>query len=363
MKKNLQICLTLFIFFLTGYNLFTQVLDHRWNRLVFENDDAWYATDEAKAIAENVLLYQRDIGGWPKNIQMQKPLSDEEKEELKKKKSSTNDCTTDNSATFTEMTFLSRIYKQIPDKRYKEAFIKGLIYLLDAQYSNGGWPQFYPLEKGYSRHITYNDNSMVNIMTLLDGLIQNKYSIIPDSLLLEKSKIAFDKGIDCILKTQYFQNGVLTAWCAQHDENTLQPAKARSYELPSLSGQESAGIVLLLMSVDNPSDAIKASINNAVSWFEKTKITGSRIERYKNEAGEKEKSIVSDSLAPALWARFMELEDNTPFFCDRDGIKKSSLDQIGHERRISYKWYSDAPQEVLDKYPVWKEKWDNEKKN
>ena len=50
---------------------------------------------------------------------------------------------------------------------------------------------------------------------------------------------AFDRGIDCIVKCQVRANGQLTAWCAQHDEVTLEPRPARSYELVSLSGAES----------------------------------------------------------------------------------------------------------------------------
>ena len=339
---------------------FTQVLDHSWRRVVANNDDEWWKSKEVADVADNVLLYQRDIGGWPKNTQMQKPLSEKEKKALIKLKSKPDGCTTDNGATFLEMTFLSKIYRFQPDDRYKQAFLNALNYLLEAQYDNGGWPQFYPLKKGYYTHITYNDGSMVNIMKMLENLYMKTgaISIDPDEATLEKAKIAFEKGIDCILKTQYKQNGVLTSWCAQHDEVTLQPAKARAYELPSLSGQESADIVLLLMSIENPSDEIKASIESAVKWFEKTKITGIRIERYKDEEGNGEKRIIHDPSAPPVWARFMNLEDNTPFFCDRDGIKKSSLMDIGRERRNGYRWYSYEPQLVLDQYPKWKSKWD-----
>jgi pectinesterase len=43
--------------------------------------------------------------------------------------------------------------------------------------------------------------------------------------------------------------------------------------------------------------------------------------------------------------------------CDRDGIKKSTLDEIGYERRNGYSWYTGEPQKVLDVYLKWKEKW------
>ncbi len=328
----------------------------RWPEIIRKNDAFWFASAEAKKIAENVLLYQRDIGGWPKNIQMQDELGDKQKKDLIALKKTAVETTTDNGATCQEMLFMSRMYAQVKDERYRESFLKGLNYLLEAQYANGGWPQFYPLKKGYYTHITYNDDSMVNIMNVIKAVADESdyYSIKPSKEVVEKCKKAFDKGIDCILKTQYKQNGVLTAWCAQHDEVTLAPANARAFELASLSGYESAKIVLLLMSIDKPSREIVTAVKSAVAWFEKTKITNLEEKRVLNDAGKiVDKKMIPTANAKPIWARFMDLETNEPFFCDRDGIKKKSLDQIGSERRNGYSWYSDAPQEVLKKFPDW----------
>lgn len=346
---------------LIGYavTLYSQNSSQKWPTIIHDSPLTWFASPQAKEVAENVLLYQRNIGGWPKNTQMQNPLSPAEKQKLIALKADSKELTTDNGATTQEMLFLSKMYSQVPDERYKTAFIAGLEYLLKAQYDNGGWPQFYPLKKGYYTHITYNDNSMANIMTLLKEVAEKSetYSIkVPDALA-EKAQKAFDKGIDCILKTQYKQNGQLTAWCAQHDEISLLPANARAFELASLSGMESAKLVLLLMSVKNPSPEIVTAVNSAVAWFEKTKITDLREERVVVPNSNKlEKVMVKDPNATPLWARFMELSDNTPFFCDRDGIKKATLAEIGAERRIGYSWYTNAPKEVLKKYPSWKKK-------
>ena len=350
----------LFIHILFVTTTIAQVHDRSWRQIIHNKDMQWFATQEAKDIAENVLLYQRHIGGWPKNIQMQKPLSNQEKQQLQTLKSSTEDVTTDNGATTQEMVFLSKMYKATTDEKYKSAFLLGLNYILEAQYENGGWPQFYPLKKGYYTHITYNDDSMVNILNLLKDLKDHTgvYAIEPPKETINRIEKAFDKGIVCILKTQYKQNGVLTSWCAQHDEITFEPAKARAYELPSLSGSESAGIVLLLMDLENPSPEVINAVNSAVAWFEKVKITGIKQIWERDEQTKKgNKVIVKDENAEPLWARFMELHDNTPFFCDRDGIKKYSLAEIGAERRNGYGWYTTNPSKVLEKYPKWKEKY------
>lgn len=50
----------------------------------------------------------------------------------------------------------------------RDTAVRGLDYLLAAQYANGGWPQIFPLREDYARHMTFNDNAMVNVLVLLD---------------------------------------------------------------------------------------------------------------------------------------------------------------------------------------------------
>lgn len=365
--KKLYYCFLL-LFLLVNSNVQARdVLDSYWPYVVMgqcsDQDSGWWSSDEAKRIAENVLLYQKDCGGWPKNTRMQSILTQEQKDELMTSKQHNQGSTIDNGAVKLELTYLSKVYRAIDDEalkaKIKAGFQKGIQYLLDAQYDNGGWPQFYPLMGGYYDQITYNDDAMVNTMQILRHVYHKdgEFSIdVPDSTIAA-AKMAFGKGIECILKTQYVQNGKLTIWCAQHNFQTLEPAKARAYELPSLSGSESAGIVELLMSLDNPNNEIKEAVRSAVSWFKENKISGIRLERCVNDEGKRDLRVVEDADAPELWARFYTLEDNTPFFCGRDGIKKYSISEIEYERRTGYSWYSNSGQTVLSEYENWLSKW------
>ncbi len=79
---------------------FSQLFDKKWETMVLKSPDEWFKTENAKAVAENVLLYQRNIGGWTKNIPVYKVLSQSEKEKLLELKTSTEDCTLDNGATY-----------------------------------------------------------------------------------------------------------------------------------------------------------------------------------------------------------------------------------------------------------------------
>ncbi|HTK77008.1 MAG TPA: pectate lyase, partial [Gemmataceae bacterium] len=212
--------------------------------------------------------------------------------------------TIDNGATYTQMERLAKAHLATGDPRYAAAFRRGFEYLLRAQYPNGGWPQFFPLRNGYWDHITYNDDAMIGVLKVL----RTEYSFLTDDEGA-RARAAVNKGIDVILKTQIVQNGQPTVWCAQHDERTLAPAKARSYELPSLSGGESVGIVEFLMGIEKPSPEVVRAIKGAVAWFESVKITGIRVERRNGD-----KVVVEDPNAPPLWARFYELGTNRPFF-------------------------------------------------
>ena len=65
----------LLVFFSVCFSMNAQNTYKSWSDIIRKNNAAWFGTEEAKKIAENVLLYQRDIGGWPKNIQMQQELN------------------------------------------------------------------------------------------------------------------------------------------------------------------------------------------------------------------------------------------------------------------------------------------------
>lgn len=313
----------------------------------------WYASNEAIRIADNLIIYQRDSGGWPKNIDMATVLTDVERENLRKQKAEA-DSTIDNEATYTQAIFLARVFRGAKLERHRQSFIKAFDYLLAAQYKNGGWPQYFPIRAGYYQHITFNDDAMIGVLRLLREVAQRK----PDYLFVDdarraRARQAVEKGIECILKTQVVVRGTRTVWCAQYDEVTLAPAPARTYELVSLSGQESVGIVEFLLGIERPDARVIGAIEAAVNWFRSAEISGMR---WVQTAGPPvDRVVIADPKAPPLWARFYEIESNRPFFSGRDGIIKYNVAEIESERRNGYRWYTDAPAKLLDKdYPAWK---------
>ena len=337
-----------------------------WVRTASRIPDAFFTVyqDEAVRIADNLVLYQLESGSWPKNVYFAAKLTEEQKKEVRAGKHKTESGTIDNGSTTTEIIYLSKVYNVTRDKKYKNAALKAIRYILDAQYENGGWPQFYPNAQGYARHITYNDDAMVNVMKILQDIFQcNPLYWYVDESLRKEAKKAFDKGVECILRTQIVQNGRPTVWCAQHHYETFEPVKARSYELPSLSGGESIGIVYLLMSIPDPSDEVIAAVDNAVAWFEASKIEGIRLEYYTDEEGKRDYRVVSSEQSRPLWARFYELDTNRPIFSDRDGVKKYNVSEIGHERRTGYSWYNGNATALLEQYRIWKNSFRPDRRN
>lgn len=310
--------------------------------------------------ADNMLLAQRASGGWSKHFQdkaldYNAEFSAETKAailaEAKK-----DDANIDNGSTAKEIRYLVKIYKKTNNAEYLAAAEKGIQFLLNAQYENGGWPQYYPDKSSYRGHVTFNDNAMINALKILEDITlkQNGFEVV-NAQLIEPSATAVRRGIQCILKTQVRVDGKLTAWCQQYDRITLQPAKARAYELPSISGSESVNIVEFLMDQPNPSPEITTAISAAIAWYNTVKIAGFKVVALPVPGSPKgtDKQLVEDP-ASTIWARYYEIGTNKPFFCDRDGVVKYSMQEIGYERRNGYAWYGNWAKQLLEKhYPAW----------
>jgi PelA/Pel-15E family pectate lyase len=316
------------------------------------------ADDEVIRVADNLLLYQRNSGGWPKNIDMARVLVESEKDKLRLLKTRT-DSTLDNGATHTQMRQLAKTYNATKIERFKDAFLQAVDYLLAAQYPNGGWPQFYPLRGGYSDHITFNDGAMIGAMSVLRDIAEKPEFAFVDQARRNKADEAVRRGIQCILKCQIVVDGKRTAWCAQHDQKTLEPRPARSYEKVSISGNESVGVVRFLMSIENPSPEVVESVEGAVAWFKRAKVKGIRQDRRTDSNAPRgfDLVVVKDSDAPPMWARFYEIPTNRPIFCSRDGIIRYRLAEISVERRTGYSWYGYYAKDLLAKdYPAWRKR-------
>lgn len=112
MKKSKLLILVFILFGSVIGSQAAKVLDASWSDVVrgrcSDQNTAWWSSAEAIRIAENVMLYQKNIGGWPKNTNMQLVLSQSQKDALIAAKPGNKDCTIDNSACYYELMYLSK---------------------------------------------------------------------------------------------------------------------------------------------------------------------------------------------------------------------------------------------------------------
>lgn len=335
----------------------TAAIDIDWSA-INEQPATFYATAQARALADNVLYYQNADHGWPKNVDMTSRTAPKA------------GSTIDNRATTTELEYLARVFNASNCSEYREAVRGGVAFLLEAQYDNGGWPQVYPNPEGYHKHITFNDDAMIHVLQLLRAVANQAtpYTFLDDALRTSAGT-AVTKGVDCILGCQIRMADSKRGWCAQHDESTLEPAQARTYELPSVSGAEGALVARFLMTIDPPTPEIREAVEGAIAWFQAVKLSGIRVEKTVDATqptGE-DRVVVQDAAAPPLWARFYELGTDRPIFssrcetseCDDDPFfqRRYTLAEIENERRVGYSWYGDWPAAAISDYAAWKAKY------
>lgn len=319
----------------------------------------WYGTPEALRVAENILSFQTPAGGWGKNADRGGPPRRPGEhwvpgQDARRKTAWTYVGTFDNGATTTEMRFLARVQTQgagAEGEPYRAAFLKGLRYLLNAQYPNGGFPQVYPLQGGYHDAITLNDNAMARVVELLMEVGEGRgdYAFVPAALAGE-ARAAVQRAVGLFVATQQTQGGKRTGWGQQVDALTLAPAGARNFEPAALATPESAGVLLLLMRLPNPSAEVREVVHAGVAWLRSAAL---RDVAWKSTTPEKGRQLVPAPGEGEIWSRYYDARTLAPVFGDRDRSIHDDVNELHIERRNGYAWFGTAPARALERYAAW----------
>ena len=260
--------------------------------------------DHAMAAGAALATSQLESGGWDYRFDFSKPS------EAKRRNISTFDDNTSQSV----LRFLLALGEYCNGTSPRERAIKhardyGLTKFLEAQFPNGAWPQRYdgvpktiqnypvlkarfpkdwvreyPKEK-YTNHYTFNDNSHRDCVLLA----LEAHQITGEKKFLE----AAIEGGDFILLAQ--MPAPQPAWAQQYNAS-MEPAWARKFEPPSITGGESVGACRTLVDLylaTGKEKYLKAT-NPAIEWFLKSAISKSQ------------------------WARFYELKTNRPLYFTKD---------------------------------------------
>ena len=207
----------------------------------------WYAGAEARQVADNIVSFQTPAGGWGKNQNRSAPArlrgqayvaldhapAAAQAELAAEGEGWSYVGTIDNDATTSELRFLARVQAAHPGADgdvYRAAFLKGVRYLLAAQYPNGGWPQVYPLQGGYHDAVTFNDDAIARVVSLLAdvGGRSGDFAFVPADLAAAAG-LAEQRALAMILKTQVMVGGKRTIWGQQHDAH--HPGSGRRAQL------------------------------------------------------------------------------------------------------------------------------------
>ena len=340
---------------------------------------AWWSSDEALKDARNIVSWQVADGGWSKNIDMVSQarapgdLYDADNENRFPDPADFDKpvdaswhyiATLDNDSTWLQIRFLARVtsallaaHRDADAAPFRASVERGVEYLLDSEYPNGGWPQVWPLEGGYHDAITINDDAMLHAIEILHDVANGTadYSFVSQSLK-RRAGPAAERGIDCLLRLQITENGVKAAWAQQYDALTLEPTSARNYEMAALTSDESFPIVEFLMGLPDPSAAEVTAVHAACAWFTRVEIFGYRygsgdfMADRRSPGGRK---LVAVAGAGPIWARYYQIGTDKPIFGDRDKTIHDDVNDLSLERRNGYSWFNTAGIAVLNEYKSW----------
>ena len=203
-----------------------------------------------------------------------------------------------------------RVYLEKKDPAVHKALDKVISFMIRSQYSNGGWPQRYPLmydhpfrgKEDYSSFITLNDDVMpANI----EFLIQCYQELGRKDLLKP-----IHKALDLSLKLQ--QPAPLAGWGDQYFVKTLKPAHARSYEPRAINTSTTVRMVNAMMDyyrLTGESKFLKG-IPAAIEFLRGQKLPAEEASRYTYY-----RPVTEGFQAP----RFLVPEDGTPMYVHRRG--------------------------------------------
>jgi PelA/Pel-15E family pectate lyase len=334
--------------------------------LPLDRDPVWYATPEARAIADNMVSFQTPAGGWSKNqdrtvhrLRGQRYANDAEHMDLDMENFDapvdrfwTFVGTLDNDATTTEMRFLAKVAARAPGRQgdaWRASIVKGVNYLLNAQYPNGGWPQIWPLEGGFHDAITFNDNAVAKASMLLEDVAESREGFgFVSADLKRRAAAAQTHAVALILRAQKTVDGQLTAWPQQIDPLTLDPSSARNYEPRSLASGETTDILLFLMRQPHPSPEVKTAVRAGVAWLEKVRVYGKSFEMTADG-----RKLIDKPGAGPIWSRNYDIVTGHPIFGDKDQSIHDDVNEISIGRRNGYSWWNATPQKALDAYAAW----------
>jgi hypothetical protein len=266
--------------------------------LAYERAGDKYYLDAAIETARALAKGQLASGGWDYRIEF--GANDRKKYAFRAdgaaEPKARNTSTLDDDTTQAAVRFLMHVDRALvfKDGEIHEAAQFALESLLKAQYPNGAWPQrftgppnaadfpvlkaSYPADwprtfpaVNYSSFYTLNDDTLADCMATMFEAAE----IYGDSRYADAAR----RGGNFLILAQMPEPQ--PAWCQQYNSE-MQPAWARKFEPPSVTGGESQGAISILMEVYRQTGDKKylEPIPRALEYLKKSELEGGKMARF-----------------------------------------------------------------------------------
>lgn len=256
-----------------------------------------YLLDAACAAGTCLVNGQLHSGGWDYRIEFDPARRKRYAYRVDPPRPKARNVTTlDDNTTQAALRFLIRLDATLAmkDAKVHDAVRFALGKLLSAQYPNGAWPQRFdappkaaehPVEKAsypddwprvwpakkYKTYYTFNDNAIADTIDVMfiAGRVYNEPTY----------RAAAEKAGDFILLAQMPEPQ--PGWAQQYNER-MQPAWARKFEPPAITGGEARGILqtLLRMYQETGQDKYLEPIPRALAYYRKSRLPGGGLARF-----------------------------------------------------------------------------------
>ena len=276
--------------------------------------DKFYLDGAYKA-GDVLVLGQRPAGGWHYLVDFnQNGVQDWYRDHASKFKWGMEEqrffngnATFDDANSQDATRFLLRLYVTTRNEKYKRPLRKALDFILTAQYTNGAFPQRYPLHydfvhdgfPDYTSYYTLNDGATVAAIEVL----VKAYEQLGDQKYLDAAR----RAVDFLVAVQGPEDQA--GWAEQYHPDTMQPVKARTHEPAGFVVRESEQVIETLeMFYEMTGDRrYLRPIPLCLNWFD----------RLNKEAVEFKRPV----------ARYYELGTNLPVYVIRSN--RTSKDGYG----------------------------------
>ena len=301
-----------------------------------------YYLDAARDAAYALVRGQLRSGGWDYRVEFdpERRRRYSYRVDINSQQNARNVSTMDDNNTQSATQLLMRVDRALDfkDEKIHEAAEFALSTILKVQYPNGAWPQrftgppdpeefpvkkaCYPKswswtfpERNYMSFYTFNDNSIADtIDTMLEAFeIYGK----------AEYRVAAEKAGDFIILAQMPEPQ--PAWAQQYNAQ-MEPAWARKFEPPAVTGGESQGVMRILLTLYRATGKKKylEPLPRAIEYLRRSRLPDGRL------------------------ARFYELKTNKPLYLTR-GDYKVTYSDADMPTHYSFK-QSDGTEAILREY-------------